>query len=196
MGAVARNQHTFLAKYTRAQRDAVVRAVIVHGMNSTQAVEAGRKGTLEGAGRFTMTPAYVRKLVAAERQKINPRKLTEPGESERAIEDARARALALVLRAFERWEREGKTGELDLVEHGKLMRAFREHEAGPVGTRRRTQPGQGNDPDNSTPTDARALLAGLQQLAGESSPARTREHESARSNGGKSAASLPNAHDQ
>lgn len=164
--------------------------MIVDGLNSTEAVEAGRKGTLEGAGRFNMTPAYARKLKAAETAKINPGKLHDPSEAEAAIRDAKARALALVLRGLERWEREAKTGQLDLTEHGKLMRALREHEPR-QGPGRPRNPGNGDNAQSDAPSDAHALLAGLQQLATQGSQGRTEDAADARSNDATNAASLP-----
>jgi hypothetical protein len=162
------NRNHFQAKYTRAQREAAVRAVIVEDLSSIEAARRGREGKLEGAGRFDMTPAYIRKMVAQERAKINPGKLVQPGESERAIEQARARALSLILRAFERWEREAKTGHVDLTEHGKLMKALREHERGTGQGRTRAQPGHESDPHTDTPMDAATLLAALTQGARDS----------------------------
>ena len=184
---MARNQHTFVTKFTQAQRDAVTRAVVVDGLGSKTVAKKAAAGELDGVGRFTMTPAYIRKLAAEARADISPAKLVQPGESERAIEQARARTLALVLRGIERWEHQAKTGKADWPEHARLMRALREHERQTGQGRQRAQTGQGDNPDDSTHTDASALLAGLLE--------RARSNGDTPASNGESAASLPSAHD-
>jgi hypothetical protein len=156
----------FQAKLSRAQREAVIRAVLADNLSHAEAARRAAKGQLDGAGRFEITRSYVSRLVRDATHERKPAELADPETAHTEIQEARARALALVLRAIDAWEKNARAGQYDWPEHGRLMRALREHE---TASKQRTSEHETEQDDRSneeTHTDASAILEQLRTLAG------------------------------
>jgi hypothetical protein len=157
----------FQAKYTKAQREAVIRAVIADGLSYGETSRRAARGELEGAGKFTISANYVGKLARPVQQRHEPERLTKEPEAREAIDTARARALVVILSELDAWEKHAaaaQPGKIDYTWHRRIMRALTEHGRTPGA---KPQPGQG---DNDTPgenghTDAATILAALADAA-------------------------------
>jgi hypothetical protein len=158
---MARNAHTWQSKYTQAEKDAAVRAYTVTDMSAPQVAEAAARGELEGAGRFTISPVYIRRLAKAAQASYTPERLAQPGEAARAIEAAQTRMLAYILAELRKWEAKARTGHVDWPEHGRILKALQAHGQAVKPRGRTAQTGQ-DDNENPDPQDsADAILAAL-----------------------------------
>jgi hypothetical protein len=173
----------FQAKLSRAQREAVIRAVLADNLSHAEAARRAAKGQLDGAGRFEITRSYVSRLVRDATHERKPAELADPETAHTEIQEARARALALVLRAIDAWEKNARAGQYDWPEHGRLMRALREHETASKQRTSEHETEADDNPNENTQTDAAAILEQLRTLADNT--------KAKPANNGQDAASLP-----
>jgi hypothetical protein len=175
---MGRSHTSFQATLTRAEKDAAVRAYIVDGHTAPEVSNRAARGELDGAGKFKITAAYVRKLAKAATVNHTPEKLAKPGQAQDAIDQARYGMLALILRDAEKLQAEAKKGKTDLAQTGRLLRAMHEWQR----TEGKAQPEHYDDQTTETRDDAASLLAQLEDL--------TKQRASDKTNGHAETASL------
>lgn len=177
---MAKPSTSFQSKLTQAEKDAVVRAVIVDGMSSREAAAKAQAGELDGVGKIDITDSYVRKLATRARADTGPARLQQPGEADKAIDQARSRLLSYILHEQRRWETEAKAGNVDLPKAGRIMRALADYDRTQRGEAKR-ETGQDNDPPTETHETADALVARLLERSNGTSNGRATEAATAAS---------------
>lgn len=156
-----KNRTAFQSKLTQAERDAVVRAVIVDGDSSREVARKAQAGELDGVGKVDITDSYVRKLATRARADTGPEKLAQPGEADRAIDTARSRMLSYILHEQRRWETDAKAGNVDLPKAGRIMRALADYERTARGQTPKPQPGPDEPTENTNDQTADAIVRAL-----------------------------------
>jgi hypothetical protein len=107
----------FRAKYSDAQREAVVRAVVDYGLSAAHATRLANRGELPGAsddvGAFAIGPYYVGDLVRREKQRraTQERASSSPEEIMRETLGVLAERLDHEVRKLQRQRRRKTTGE-------------------------------------------------------------------------------------
>jgi hypothetical protein len=155
----------FQAKYTKAQREAVIRAVIADGLSYGETSRRAARGELEGAGKFTISANYVGKLARPVQQRHEPERLTKEPEAREAIDTARARALVVILSELDAWEKHAaaaQPGKIDYTWHRRIMRALTEHGRTPGA---KPQPGREDGETHHHDESASTILAALADAA-------------------------------
>lgn len=139
----------FAARYTRAQKDACVKARALNPRRSYQDIARAAGAGELGTPRFEITPNYVGKLCRDNLHTFRPVELHDPQKAQASVDDARARILAWLLRDLEAFEKQARTGQTDLRHARLIMGALadwqRTSHKGTPGPQGDTQPeGQDN----------------------------------------------------
>lgn len=146
-------------RFSKAEKEACIRAAIVDRLSYAEVARRAKAGELPGCGRVDIAANYIGKLTREARASFQPERLADPTEAGLQIDLARARALAWILRALDQWEKKARTGDTDLLQHGRLMRALAEHEK---ATKGKHEPGTSDDaPGQNTGPTAMETIAAL-----------------------------------
>lgn len=166
---VARNHTTFATKFTDAQKEACIKAVIVDGLKARDVAAKAAAGELPGVGKFEITINYVNVLARAARGNYNPEQLADHRVARETVDLAQARILTWLLREVDRYEVQARAGKVDITRGARLTRALGDWYRAVGKPEPKPKPGREdpNPPDSNTAEQMIAAL--LERANGQSS---------------------------